>query len=103
MDFSTQLGAEEGLRLIDGAIERINEARTRTGAVQNRLQREITSLSEAMFQTQRYQSQIQDADFAREVARQTRALIVQQASSQMLSQINNFGQYGLQLVQSLTS
>ena len=102
MDFSTQLGAEEGLRLIDGAIDRINEARTKTGAVQNRLQREITSLSEAMFQTQNYQSQIQDADFAQEVARQTKALIIQKASSQMLSEINNFGKYGLQLVQSLT-
>jgi flagellin-like hook-associated protein FlgL len=103
MDFGTQIGAEEGLRLIDGAIGRINEARTKTGAVQNRLQREITSLEESLFQTQRFNSRIRDADFAHEVARQTKSLIIQQASSSMLSQINNFGQYGLQLVQSLTS
>ena len=42
------------------------------------------------------------SDFALEVAKQTKALIVQQAGIQMLSQINNLGLFSLELVQSLT-
>ena len=102
LDLSTQVNAEEGLRIIDEAVEKISNARIKTGAVQNRMNREITSLEESLFQSERFQSRITDADFAIEVARQTKALIIQQSSTQILSQINNFGQYGLQLVQSLT-
>ena len=102
LDMTSQEEAEESMRLIDEAIERISAARVKTGAAQSRMNREIISLEESAFQTERYLSRIRDADFAQEVARQTRALIVQRASTQVLSQINNFGQYGLQLVQSLT-
>ena len=34
LDFSSQVEAQEGLRLIDTAIEKINEARVKTGATQ---------------------------------------------------------------------
>ena len=90
------------MRLVDDAIEKVSATRTQNGAVQNRMIREVRSLEELAYQTERYRSQVIDADIAIEVARQTKALISQQSSSQLLQQINRFGLYSLELVQALT-
>jgi flagellin-like hook-associated protein FlgL len=58
LDMTSQEEAEESLRLIDEAIERINDARIKTGAAQSRMNREITSLEELLFQTENYLSRI---------------------------------------------
>ena len=64
--------------------------------------REMVSLEENLFQTQRYQSQITDADVAFEIAQQARAQIIQQTGAQMLGQLNLIGTLSLELVFSLT-
>jgi flagellin-like hook-associated protein FlgL len=97
----SQEEAEDAMRLVDDAIEQISTVRTRNGAAQNRMHREMASLEESLFQTERYQSQIRDADVALEVARQTKALIVQRAGVQMLRQINDMNTLGLALVRTL--
>jgi len=101
INLGTQRGAEEAIRLVDFALEQINSARSNAGAMQNRITQEIGSLSTALYQTETYGSRIKDADFAVEVARQSKALIVQQAGISMLRQVNQQGLLGLQLVQSL--
>jgi len=101
LDLSSQEGAEDALRIVDHAIETISSQRTKTGAVQNRITQELASLSEALFQTERYGSRIRDADIATEVATLTRAQIQQQAGAEMLRQINQLGALSLQLVESL--
>ena len=101
INLGTQRGAEEAIRLVNFALEQINGARSNAGALQNRISQEINSLSTALYQTEVYGSRVKDADFAVEVARQSRALIVQQAGISMLRQINQQGTFGLQLVQSL--
>ena len=101
LDLTSQEGAEDALRIVDHAIETISATRTNTGAVQNRIGQEIASLSEALFQTERYGSRIRDADIASEVATLTKAQIQQQAGAEMLRQINQLGVLSLQLVESL--
>ena len=102
LDFSTQESSEDAMRLVDDAIEKVSATRTQNGAVQNRMIREVRSLEELAYQTERYRSQVIDADIAVEVARQTKALISQQSSAQLLQQINRFGLYSLELIQALT-
>ena len=101
IDLGSQENAEEALRLVDHAIAQLSEVRTTNGAAQNRMSREIISLEEAVLQTERYHSQIRDADFAEEVARRTQAQIIQNAGIEMLQKISRSNILSLQLVRSL--
>jgi len=101
LDLTSQEGAEDALVMIDHAIGRIDQARTKMGGLQNRMTSEISALSEAAFQTERYGSRIKDADIANEVAELSSAQIRQQAGIDILRQINEAGNLSLMLVESL--
>jgi flagellin-like hook-associated protein FlgL len=101
IDLMSQEGAEDAMLMVDHAIGRIDESRSKMGAMQNRMSSEINTLSEAAFQTERYGSRIKDADIAAEVAELTSAQIRQQAGIGILQQINQSGSLSLILVESL--
>lgn len=101
LDLTSQEGAEDALVMIDHAIARIDQSRIKMGALQNRMSSEISALSEAAFQTERYGSRIKDADMANEVAQLSSAQIRQQAGIDILRQINESGSLSLMLVESL--
>jgi len=103
LDLTTQESANFAVRIIDAALEVISSARAESGAFQNRVTHELENLSETLFQTQRYQSRIQDADMAAETARFARSQIVQSAGVEVLRQVNQAGLLGLELLRGLTS
>lgn len=91
-------GASAALASIDSAIKTIDSARADLGALQNRFQSTIRNLSNIVENVSSARSQIRDTDFAKETAELTRAQILQQASTTILSQANTRPQTALSLL-----
>lgn len=91
-------GASAALASIDSAIKTIDTARADLGALQNRFQSTIRNLSNIVENVSAARSQIRDTDFAKETAELTRAQILQQASTTILSQANTRPQTALSLL-----
>ena len=96
---STASGISSQLANIDGAIGIITTARANLGAAQNRLEFTITSLDISSENLQASESRIRDTDMAKEMMNSTRANVLQQAATSMLSQANQAPQRVLQLLQ----
>lgn len=73
---------------VDAALTAVSTLRSTFGAIQNRFESVITSLSATAENLTASRSRIQDADFAQETANLTRAQILQQAGTAMLAQAN---------------
>ena len=101
IDLSTLESSNDALRIIDLALEEIAGFRSETGAVQNRIEKQVNSLSNALYQTESYVSRIRDADMAFETAQLAADQIIQQAGVQMLAQMNVNPQIALQLIEGL--
>ncbi|QSA95857.1 flagellin [Methylococcus sp. EFPC2] len=84
----TQSGANSALKIIDGALQFIDDLRATLGAVTNRFSSAISSLQSTSENVSAARSRIQDADFAAETAELSRTQILQQAGTAMLSQAN---------------
>ena len=96
---STTSGASGTLPVIDAAISAIDAKRAELGAIQNRFQSTIRNLSNISENASAARSRIRDTDFAKETAELTRWQIIQQASTNVLSQANQRPQAALQLLQ----
>jgi flagellin len=81
-------GATLAIQQIDAALTDVNSARGTFGAVQNRFESVIASLSTTTENLTASRSRIRDADFAQETAELSRAQILQQAGIAMLAQAN---------------
>lgn len=97
-DVSTQVLADTAIGNIDTAIDEINTARGTLGAVQNRFENTISTLSTTIENVVASKSRIQDADYAAETANMTKASIIQQAGVAMLAQANALPQQILSLL-----
>jgi len=86
------------LSTIETAIATVTAARGKVGAVQNRLQRSVSSLSITSENLQAAESAIRDADIAHEIAQLTRNQILVQTSTAMVGQSNLIPQSVLQLL-----
>ena len=84
---------------LDKALSTVNAQRANLGSVQNRFAVVIGNLQTAIQNTSAAQSQIQDADIAAESANMTRANILVQAGTAILSQANQAPQLALKLLQ----
>ncbi len=98
LDISTQDGANAAIDKIDTAIKTVSSQRAALGAVQNRLEHTVNSLSTAEENLQSAESQIRDTDMASEMIKYTKSNILQQASQSMLAQANQQPQGVLQLL-----
>jgi flagellin len=88
-------------QIIERAIKQVAILRGRLGAFEkNTLQTNINSLGVAMENVTSAESQIRDADFAKETASLTRAQILTQAGTSVLSTANSTPQSVLSLLQS---
>lgn len=85
---STATEAESTVTLLDTAIEALSQDQAAIGAVQNRLDHNISNLSRASVLTEQAMGRIMDADFARESSELSRHQILSQASIAMLAQAN---------------
>ncbi len=90
--------ADNPLATIDAALKAVDDQRSALGAVQNRFESAITNLSTNETNLSAARSRIQDADYAVEVSNMTRAQILQQAGTSVLSQANQVPQGVLSLL-----
>jgi flagellin len=84
---------------LDGAIEDVNSQRGQLGAVQNRLESVVKSLSVAVENLSAAESRIRDADIASLSSELVSQQILQQAGISVLSQANSAPQAALKLLQ----
>ena len=96
IDLKNLAGTE--LKTIDDAIAKVDTARSGLGAVQNRFTSAINNLNNTSNNLSAAQSRIQDADYATEVSNMSRAQILQQAGTSVLSQANQVPQTVLSLL-----
>lgn len=99
LSFTSVDKAQSMLGAVDAMIGAIDAKRAELGAVQNRFASTIRNQSNIQENLSAARSRIKDADFAMETAALTKAQILQQASSTILSQSNQRPQAALQLLQ----
>jgi len=95
----TVSAAESTIQRVDAALTSISSLRSALGAIQSRFESVVTSLQTASENLSASRSRIQDADFAAETAKLTRAQILQQAGTAILAQANSAPQSVLKLLQ----
>lgn len=98
MDISSFAGAQKAIMQSDDALNTINSARAMLGALQSRFENAVSNIQITAENTTAARSRILDADFAAETAAMTRAQILQQAGTAMLSQANQIPQQVLSLL-----
>jgi flagellin len=91
-------GASGLLSLADAALNKINAKRSDLGAVQNRLEHDITVQTIAAENLSQANSRIRDVDVAAETANMTKANILMQAGISVLAQANQMPQMALKLL-----
>jgi len=97
-DVTSVANATTAVDNLDALITTVNAERATYGAVQNRFQTVIATLNVAVENQTAARSRIMDADFASETAALTRAQVLQQAGTAMLSQANAAPQSVLSLL-----
>ena len=95
---TTVSNANTTITRVDAALTSVSTLRSTLGAIQGRFESVVTSLQTASEGLQASRSRIQDADFAAETAKLTRAQILQQAGTAILAQANAIPQNVLQLL-----
>jgi flagellin len=95
---SAQGAASAALSNLSSAIDTVNKERATFGALQNRFEAVISNLQNSSENITAARSRIQDADFASETAKLTRAQILQQAGTSILAQANTLPQSALSLL-----
>lgn len=99
MDVSSVESSQRTLAMVDSALAAINGQRAKFGALQSRFETTIANLQISSENLSASRSRIRDTDFAAETANLTRAQILQQAGTAMLSQANALPQQVLSLLQ----
>jgi flagellin len=98
LDVSSYAGAQLAIQQADAALKQVNGARAKLGAIQSRFENAVANIQIASENTTAARSRIMDTDFAAETANMTRAQILQQAGTAMLSQANQLPQQVLSLL-----
>ncbi len=98
VDISTVKGAEKALSAADNALDEVNRERANLGAIQNRLDSTISTISINVENLSAARSRVLDADFAMETAELSRTQILQQAGIAILAQANAQPQLVLSLL-----
>ena len=99
LSFTSVGEAQDILAAVDAMIGAIDSKRAQLGAVQNRFSSTIRNQVNIIENVSAARSRMRDADFAVETATLTKAQILQQASSTILSQANQRPQAAMSLLQ----
>ena len=97
-DVKTVSDANALISRIDVALTTVSDFSAQLGAVQNRFQSTISTLSAQTTNLQASQSTIQDANFAAETANLSKAQVLEQAGISVLAQANAQPQVVLHLL-----
>ncbi|MEC0174669.1 flagellin [Paenibacillus favisporus] len=98
LNISTKEDASAAIAILDKATQTVSSARSKLGAVQNRLEHTINNLGTASENLTSAESRIRDVDMAKEMMEQTKNNILAQAAQAMLAQANQQPQGVLQLL-----
>ncbi len=98
VDITTQAGSWDALQNIDSAISKVSSVRGELGAIQTRFEKSIENIESMNENLTAARGRIIDADFASETAALSRAQILQQAGTAMVSQANQLPQQVLSLL-----
>ncbi|MHA6532722.1 flagellin N-terminal helical domain-containing protein [Paenibacillus sp. BAC0078] len=98
LNIATKDGAAAALDVLDKATASVSSARSKLGAVQNRLEHTINNLGTASENLTAAESRIRDVDMAKEMMQQTKNNILAQAAQAMLATANQQPQGVLQLL-----
>ena len=98
ISFTSVAEAQDVLAAVDAMIGAIDAKRAELGAKQNRFSSTIRNQSNMIENVSAARARVQDADFAAETAQLTKAQILQQASTSILSQANQRPQSALSLL-----
>jgi flagellin len=98
-DVTTAETAQTAMENVKKAITAVSEQRASLGAMQNRLEHTVNSLTVTGENLAASEAQIRDADIAAEILNYTKYNILQQAAQAMLAQANQEPQAVLQLLQ----
>ncbi len=99
VDISTVAGANDAIKIVDGAIAQIDSLRGDLGAIQNRFESTISNIQNVSENLSSARSRILDADIAMETSAMTKNNILQQAGVSILAQANQTPQLALKLLQ----
>ncbi len=99
VNVKTRQSSVDALRVLDRSLDRIHKERAKLGALMSRMEKAIDNLSNVALNTNASRGRIQDADFAKESARLTKAQILQQSAMAMIAQAGKAQQNVLQLLQ----
>lgn len=98
LNVSSASAATKAIGTIDNAIEKVSAARSKLGAMENRLVSTVYNLSNIVTNTDASKSRIMDADYSKETTALAKAQIVAQAATAMLAQANQAPQSVLSLL-----
>ena len=99
VDVSTVAGANDAIDVVDFALTQLNKIRGDIGALQNRFDSIINTLTVASENISAARSRIRDADVAKETSELTRNQILIQAGVSVLAQANQQPSIALSLLQ----
>ncbi len=98
MSIETAEDAWLAIKQIDDSLKQVNGTRATLGAAQSRFESAVSSIMIQSENTSAARGRIVDADFAQETASMSRAQILQQAGTAMVSQANQSSQGVLSLL-----
>ena len=98
ISISTQADANNAIKTVNDALERVSVERAKFGALQNRLEHTINNLRVSGENLQASESRIRDADMADEMVGLNKDKIISQSGTAMLAQANTTPQNVLQLL-----
>ncbi|MCQ2749928.1 MAG: hypothetical protein MJ246_08370 [Clostridia bacterium] len=101
LNLQTAATSELSIAMLDEAIARVSEVRSKLGAFQNRLDYTVNSLNATEENLTEALSRIQDTDMAEEMTNYTQYGILSEASISILTQANQRPEGILQLLQSM--
>jgi flagellin len=98
VDVTTEKGAYIAMKKLDAALDQVNGARAKLGAVQSRFENAVANIQIGVENLSASRGRIMDADFAKETANLSRSQILQQAGTAMVAQANQAPQGVLSLL-----
>lgn len=101
VDITTEAGCKKAMDIVDSALDSVNKARGKYGALQNRLNSTISNVSDISNEAEIGDSEIMDVDVASEMIEYSKNSIIVQAGTAMMSQTNKFPQQILEILQNV--
>ncbi|MEL6344825.1 MAG: flagellin [Myxococcota bacterium] len=98
INLASSTAARSAIDAIDSAIDSVNAYRSTYGSIQNRLESSLSNSTTYLESLRSAESQIMDADFAKESTDLTKNQIMQQAGVAALAQAKNVNQAAVSLL-----